>query len=248
MKKVINSIRKNPFLSIASAVLLGYIVFMLSRYSARAFLNWFDPMLKLDFYMKNIVVKVFILVYSILAILLINGGNLKGYGFNFSVNIKYTGLILKTFFITLASVIFGSILFMGILNRVFPTGNSAGFPEPKSLLEMILTVWVWSSLCEEILVRGLVQSFIQNWKQYKLLKLSVPVIVSGLFFGSMHLSLISAGMGAWFVTFTVFNTTIIGTMAAYYREKGESLIPAFWVHFIANFAGSIPLIIKILLT
>ncbi len=76
----------------------------------------------------------------------------------------------------------------------------------------------------------------------------MPVIISGLFFGAMHLSLLFVGMGHWFVSFIVFNTTVIGLIAAYYREKSDSIIPPIIIHFTANVVGSIPIIIILLIS
>ena len=50
------------------------------------------------------------------------------------------------------------------------------------------------------------------------------------------------------VSFIVFNTTVIGLLAAFYREKSESLIPPVIIHFLANAVGSAPLIIKMLIS
>ena len=220
---------------------------ILSSNIAKPITAFIKNYLELNFYTQNVIYKLIILLLSIATILLVNKGKLLGYGFNRTQNIKYISFTLKVAGISLATLIFGAIVFMGILNHLFPTGNSTGFPEQKSLIQMILTIWIWSSLCEEVLARGLVQSFIQHLKHIKIFRLSLPVVISGLFFGGMHLTLFKANMGLWFVLFTVFNTTVIGLMAAYYREKTNSLIPAFWVHFIANVIGSLPLIVKMIL-
>jgi membrane protease YdiL (CAAX protease family) len=62
-------------------------------------------------------------------------------------------------------------------------------------------------------------------------------------FGSMHLSLLVAGRNIWFVMHIVLFTTSIGILAAWYREKTNSIIPAFLVHLISNILGSLPLLI-----
>jgi membrane protease YdiL (CAAX protease family) len=248
MNTIFHYFRKSPLLSTISAILLGVIIFEASRLTSKPIVNLLESNLALNFYTKNTILKFFMLLYSLIAILLVNNGRFTGFGFNYAKNVKFFKFTFRIIGITFAAFIIGVVLFMVILNKVFPTGNSTGFPEQNSIIQMILTIWIWSSLCEEVLVRGLIQSYIQHLQTIKFFRLSLPVLVSGFFFGAMHLSLISAGMGAWFVTFTVFNTTIIGLLAAYYREKTDSLIPAFWVHFLANFVGSIPLIIKLLLT
>ena len=235
------------FLSLSTAIIVGAAIFMLSSITAKPIVELLSNNFELTFYTKNMVMKFFMLLYSIVAILAVNNGKLSDYGFSMSSNFKYGPFLLRTSGIILLSIIVGATLFVGILGHLFPTGNTAGFPEHKSIIEMIITVWIWSSLCEEVLVRGFVQGFIQKFHSIKLFRLSLPVWISGLFFGAMHLSLLKTGMGTWFVAFIVFNTTVIGLLAAHYREKTGSLIPAFWVHFLANVIGSIPLIIMMLI-
>ncbi|MBN1990661.1 MAG: CPBP family intramembrane metalloprotease [Bacteroidales bacterium] len=244
MNTLVEYLKKNPWRAVISAIVIGLAIKLVSTILSKISIDAVEPFWEMSFYIKNAIYKLYMLILSVTTILLVNKGNLNGYGFNRAQNIKYPIVTLKVIGITFASMIFGGILFMGILNNTFPTGNSTAFPEHRSIPEMILTVWIWSSLCEEVFVRGFFQGFIQQWKHLKFLKLSLPVILSGLAFGAMHLSLLKAGMGMWFVAFIVFNTTIIGLLAAYYREKTDSIIPAFWVHFIANVVGASPLIIK----
>jgi len=245
MENVIQRIKGNPYLAVLVAVLMGWLVILISKGSAIPVVNVISGYIPLNFYTKNVIFKFFMLLFSIAAILLINKGNIKNYGFAWPVHFSYLKSGFITIGIVLASLVVGNIFFKLILGHLFPTGNNTGFPEHQSIAEMILTVWIWSSICEEVLVRGLVQGFIQDIKlQY--FRLSIPVIVSGLFFGSMHLSLFSAGMGLWFVCMIVFFTTTIGFLAAYYREKSGSLLASIWIHFVANIIGSLPLIIMTL--
>lgn len=247
MKRTIEFLNEKPLFSILLTLLFGFVIVKISSMSAKPVSDFLIQKMELNFYTKNVVFKFFMLVYSLLAILVFNKGSFANYGFIFPQNFKYLGFSLRVMGISAAALVFGSLLFMAVLNHLFPTGNSTGFPEQKSLLQMILTVWIWSSLCEEVLVRGFIQGRIQKFQKYRFFKLSLPVLVSGLFFGAMHLSLIKAGMGPWFVAFIVFNTSVLGIVAAYYREKSGSLFPAFLAHFLANFIGSIPLIIRMLI-
>lgn len=246
MKQSFEFFREKPVFSILFTLLLGFVIIKISSWSAKPVSDFLVQSMELNFYTKNVVFKFFMLVYSLLAILMFNKGSFANYGFSFPNNFNYLGFGLRVMGISAAALVFGSLLFIAVLSHLFPTGNSTGFPQQESLFQMVLTVWIWSSLCEEVLVRGFIQGRIQNFQKYRFLKLSLPVVVSGLFFGAMHLSLIKAGMGAWFVAFIVFNTSVLGIVAAYYREKSGSLFPAFLAHFLANFIGSIPLIIKIL--
>ena len=243
MNKLIHKIKSNTLLSILTAIILGYLVIQVSRYFSSITVPFIKQYFELNFYTQQTFFKLYMLLFSILVIWIVNNKSVKNYGFTSAKNIKYSRMILITIGISILSFIVGNMLFNGVLAHLFPTGNTKSFSPPNSILEMILTVWIWSSICEEVLVRGLVQGFTNHLKNTKLFGLSISVIVSGLFFGAMHLSLFKAGMGLWFVCFIVFDTTVIGILAAYYREKSDSLLPPIFIHFLANFIGSLPLII-----
>lgn len=247
MNELIQKIKNNAILSIATAVILGYLVILISRYLSGITVPYIKQYFELNFYTRQTFFKLYMLVFSIIIIWIVNKRSLKNYGFTSAKNIRYSRMILITIGISILSFIVGNIVFNGVLAHLFPTGNTKSFSPPNSIIEMILTVWIWSSICEEVLVRGLVQGFTNHLKSIKLFGLSISVIVSGLFFGAMHLSLLNAGMGLWFVCFIVFDTTVIGLLAAYYREKSDSLLPPIFIHFLANFIGSLPLVIMTIL-
>lgn len=247
MNDLIKKIKSNTLLSILTAIFLGYIVILISRYFSSITVPFIKQYFELNFYTQQTFFKLYMVIFSILVIWMINNKSLKNYGFTRAKNIRYSRMILITLGISAVSFIVGNIVFNGILGHLFPTGNIKSFSPPSSILEMILTIWIWSSICEEILVRGLIQGFMNHLKTKMFLGLSLSVIVSGLFFGAMHLSLLNAGMGLWFVSFVVFDTTVIGLLAAYYREKSDSLLPPILIHFLANFVGSLPLIIMTVL-
>ena len=117
-------------------------------------------------------------------------------------------------------------------------GPAAGFTK----LQIIVFVWIYASICEETLVRGLLQTLlsrtanagaaIRHW-------LSMPVVVSGLFFGAMHLVLVKQ-IGAKAVP-VILLAICLGLIAAHYREKTGSLLPAFIVHALFNIGGTLPM-------
>ncbi|MBE9467885.1 MAG: CPBP family intramembrane metalloprotease [Bacteroidetes bacterium] len=246
MEKIIQKIKSNTLLTIATTILLGLLIIFLTSITANFFKTQIGNYVELNFYTKNVIGKFFMLFFSIVLILIVNKGKFENYGFSLPTNVKYTKFIFVTIGICIASFILGNIIFTGILSHLFPTENTTSFPK-QSILQMILTVWIWSTVCEEVFVRGLLQGFMQHLKSIKFLKLSLPVIISGLFFGAMHLSLLKVGMGHWFVAFIVFNTTVIGLLAAFYREKTNSLITPIIVHFLANVVGTTPFIIMTVL-
>jgi membrane protease YdiL (CAAX protease family) len=242
MKQLQQRIKQNATLSVITAVAIGFAIFFMSGVLKDPVFSLLDQHLHLPPYWGNVVLKFFMLVLSIGTILLLNKGNLKSYGFQRSKNIRYIPFVLKVSAISAASFIFSFLVFMVLLSNLFPTANHQTF-ENENIVVTIFTVWIWSSLCEEVLVRGVVQGFIQHLRHIKIFKLSLPVVVSGLFFGSLH-AFLFLFMSCWFAAFIVFDTIVMGMVAAYYREKSESIIPAFWVHFIANVIGCTPLLFK----
>lgn len=118
-----------------------------------------------------------------------------------------------------------------------PSGPAAGFSD----LQIVLFVWIYASVAEEILTRGLLQTLLDGRRQSTTRHrwLSNAVIVSGLFFGAMHLVLIRY-MGAAAVV-PIALATFLGIVAAQYRESTGSLLPAIIVHALFNIGGTLPL-------
>lgn len=111
-------------------------------------------------------------------------------------------------------------------------------------LKTILFVWIWASIGEEILMRGLVQGYLEPLRRFGFRVLgrwfvSAPVLVAGVMFGLLHvvlwrsigpMALVPMGLGM-----------ILGTVAGYHRERTGSLIPAIFIHALFNVGGSLPL-------
>lgn len=110
----------------------------------------------------------------------------------------------------------------------------------RAVLHRVIFVWIYASVCEEVLARGLLQTLISGFRGTRTTKprLSMPVVVSGLFFGAMHLVLIDS-MGPAAVVPIVL-ATLLGFLAAHYREVTGSLMPAIIVHTLFNVGGMLP--------
>ena len=98
-----------------------------------------------------------------------------------------------------------------------------------SLPQIILVIWFWSSLSEEIYCRG--------WFQSSLPPGPSRVIWSAALFGSMHTSLFRAGDDIPSVLWIVLSTTALGYTCAAVREFSGSWIPAFVPHPAFNAGG-----------
>ncbi len=243
MKTILQKIKSNVFLSVLFAIVIGLIVLFLSKHFNNILKHNVFENLKLNFYSSNVIFKFSMLFFSLLAIFIVKNDSFKEFGFRAPEKIKVGRFLLISIGILIASFIVGNIIFNGILRSVFPVeGEGVGFPK-TTIIQTILTVWIWSSICEEVLTRGLIQGIMNNHTQIKFIRLSVPVWISGLFFGMMHLSLLKTDMDIWFVSFIVFNTTVLGLLAAFYREKTKSIYPAIFLHFLANVLGSVPAMI-----
>lgn len=112
-----------------------------------------------------------------------------------------------------------------------------------SFLQQIIFIWIYASIAEEVLTRGLVQSSLASWGKYGFVvlgfRISLPVLVSALFFGLMHAMQSAIGAGSYTVIVTVLFAFILGLVAGYHREETQSLVPAIIVHMFANVGGSL---------
>jgi membrane protease YdiL (CAAX protease family) len=242
-----NKIKKSPLLSLIFAILIASTVFYLSLILSKVIKPFTEPIIGNDFYASNVPFKIILLTLSILAFFLINNGSLKDFGFKKAEKYSIWKLIMHTAIATIGSLLIGNLVFRGILGHLFPTDHLASFDMPSSLLKLILTVWIVSSFAEEVFVRGLLQGMMSHLQHIKIGKLSISVIISGLFFGLMHLSLLFAGKDIWFVCSILVFTTTLGLLAAWYREKYKSIWPSFFIHFLGNVIGGLPLIIMTIL-
>jgi len=108
-------------------------------------------------------------------------------------------------------------------------------------LEFLLIVVIWSSIAEEIFIRGFIQSYLKPFEKEKVrffnLQFSIPVITSAIVFSAIHLSLLFTGTDYFTVLFTVFTTFLLGLLAGVYREKYDSITPSIITHMSFNIGG-----------
>ena len=227
--------------------MLGYVIYTGSGKISSQLVKLLPEIFQTDFYLKNISLKFLFVVFSIVAMLLIPKMKLSDFGLRLPKKINYFKLIWQTVAVTIGGGVIYGLLFMGLLRSLFGDTSEMGFPDSGSFLKTIITVWLWSSICEEILNRGLIQSLLNVFKKYKFCRLTLSVWISGIIFGAMHFSVLRFSSSIFFVLFIVCGATTLGVLAAYYREKSESVYPAIMVHILGNVAGSLPLLIKAIL-
>lgn len=185
-----------------------------------------------SFFPSPFVTHSLMLVLSVAAMWLISKGQLDLYGFT-KGTYEFSPRILLW------------VLPTAVLSIV-PALASPNGQGPRAFIEFtkpqtIIFVWGYASICEETLVRGLLQTLLSEAAKVGAVgryRLSMPVLVSGLFFGSMHIVLVKQ-MGIAAVP-VILLAVFLGLVAARYREKTGSLLPAIIVHALFNIGGTLP--------
>ena len=112
-----------------------------------------------------------------------------------------------------------------------------GWPLPA----VVLTVWFYSSVSEELFVRGWFQGAVMGraggWRAGGG-HLSAPVAASALLFGALHLSLLFKGIDLWTTAIIVTAATVLGYLAATLRERHQGLLPSIAIHVAFNLGGA----------
>ncbi len=143
-----------------------------------------------------------------------------------------------------AGITWGVIL--GAIASSVTLASRAGGMSPLkglSFVQIVLLVWILASVAEEVLVRGYVQSYLgpltdRGFTVFRL-RISLPVILSALFFAAMHLILLTTDTSFLTTYIVVVFAFFFGLVAAYQRERTESILPAITAHVSFNIGGAI---------
>lgn len=232
----------NPIMRIIVAIALGLIILTLSSYM-EGLVHVFSPRILESFvWLSAALQSISLLIFSLLIILIIGRDNLSVYGFTIGRDIRHLKIIVFSLIASVVIIVVTGII-ATILQALYPIGGGEHFASEYSFLETVIFVWILASISEEIFVRGLIQGYLMPLKKYRFLLfkkyISVPVVISGLFFGVMHLMLLTTGMNIYMVFAVFVSTCVLGFIAGYYREKTESIIPAIVSHMMFNIAGTL---------
>ncbi len=179
------------------------------------------------------------LILSLLLIRALSGGDFRAYGFR-GVSLRVIPRVMLTGAVTvIAASMVPMILTVAIAGpKVF--GEGMGPIKGMTSLQIFTSVFILASIAEEVLFRGLIQSWLAPLSAHGIrlprVRLSVPVLLGAVAFGFSHLILIGSTPGI-LVAEIVFATTVLGIVAGYFREKTGSLIPAIVVHMVFNIPG-----------
>jgi membrane protease YdiL (CAAX protease family) len=182
------------------------------------------------------IVQFSMLIIAVLLIIIIGKNKFSNFGFKGAPVKVVLNSILLAFGVSLVLFLANGI-YMNITSSV--ASSQVSFLE-SNFLSRIILIWIIASSVEEIFYRGFLQTYLEPLKDIGLklgkVYLSLPVMLTALMFGFMHLCL--KGMLPWImVRFIILNATILGLIAGYYREKTGSLIPAYFVHLTFNVVG-----------
>lgn len=103
--------------------------------------------------------------------------------------------------------------------------------------QVVLYVWLGSSIAEEIFTRGWAQGALEKWRNVMWGGVSVPVLTGAALFSSMHLTLYFKGVDWITATVVVMSTLLLGLAAGRLREQHKGLGPAIAIHIAFNMGG-----------
>lgn len=173
------------------------------------------------------------LVCSLLLIMALSKGKMSSYGFRVARNLQWKRVVLLGLGLGVLASVIGSLLGL----------DKHPLIHEFSLPQVVVIVWICASAAEEILMRGLVQSFLSPLQSHGAsfagVRISLPVFIAALFLGLIHTGLLTIGASGSFVAYIILFTFFVGLVAGYYREKTSSIIPALAVHFMANVGGTL---------
>lgn len=217
---------------ICAALLLGAAALAAGTYAAQNFCSRNPSLLESAPWIRGPANHTGILVASFTVILILSRGKAAAYGLRVPTSFPLGQIALLSCGV---SALFNLTL------KFLPTEGLL-FLRDYSFVQKIIFVWIYASVAEELLTRGLVQSFLAPLAERRYafgrLRISLPVIVAALFFGAMHLALLAMGVDAYTVILVVICALALGLVAGHFREKTGSLVPAIVAHSLANVTGT----------
>ncbi len=217
-------------------LLLTIIVFLISAFAGKNF------SLNNEFIPDTFITNMLMLILSIGLIC----------GFNKHVSYKIS---LPGFKKTLRPILFGLLaavvvnIIMSIIEKTLGVKEIEAHSAHSAMspLQFFIFIFICTPIAEEVLFRGFLQNILKplKVKGIKIIKkhVSVPVLISAMAFGLVHLIVITSGSGTLFVIRSVVFATTIGLIAGYYQEKFDNNAYAITVHMAANFVALIAVLL-----
>lgn len=188
-------------------------------------------LLKTNPWLQGFIPHSVMLIGSTLILLIAGRGRLGKFGYRLPANFKA---------IKIMAIAFGVGLVGNLLLEILPAPAEPIMPS-YSFGHIILLIWFYASICEEVYARGLIQGLLMPLTPTGLnifhIRLSLPVIIGATFFALIHLMPFTGVMPPITLIAFLLLALVLGLMAGYQLEKSGSLIPAILVHSMFNVSG-----------
>lgn len=152
------------------------------------------------------------------------------------------------FVVSGGSVLPGAIFSVLILRGIFslavgliPSRRRYRHYDRSWLLRAIVTECIFVSISEEIIFRGLIQSYLSTYISssitFIIYQLSIPTIVGAALFAFLHLGFLKYGKTRRQVLLTVIATFVLGIFTGCFRDITGSLLTPIIMHMAFNLSG-----------
>ncbi|MCP4231335.1 MAG: CPBP family intramembrane metalloprotease [bacterium] len=221
---------------IAAVTALGAVVFGVALFVTVAAAAVFGETVFETAWISAVIQLTLLLITSLAFIVVFSRGEPARFGLSF--------VGLRSIRVFLWPVGLGVVL--GLISSVLLSLLPDDFVHPASQFtpfQMILIIWIFAPISEEVFVRGLLQGFLARLSSegatVSKLFFSIPVVYGAFLFGVMHLTMLANGAGLVYTLIICLFAFSVGLLAGYWRERTSSLVPAIIAHSFANVGGSL---------
>ena len=220
-------------------LITGIIVTIIIAYIASTYSHYIN--LNIDFIPNSFGTHSSLLFLSIVAICLLQ----KYVKYRISIP-KFKTLLKPIGLGILVSLL--SAVVMSITLVLSNGSNSPKMPTSNlSLIQIIIFVFIYASIAEEMLFRGFLLNILKPLKEKGVSmfkrKISFAVILSALMFGFFHVIPFNSDKTIIYTTGMVIVPILLGIVAGYYQEKYDNNAYAIIVHMSGNLMGVIGTIV-----
>jgi membrane protease YdiL (CAAX protease family) len=223
--------RWTRWLRLPGAVLLAALVFIPSGQISMVIGQRLPPALSQE-WLSTSIFQLLMAAMAILFMLILGKGRLGGFGFTRGSSFPALR-VARAVFLAEAAV---TVAFLP-----FSQDGPGHFAEGFSFFQIVVGVWIIASTCEEVVTRGLVQTFLDPLRNVGLnlgrARISLPILMGALLFSAMHVPLLIMGIDTVLGVQILISTFLLGLIAGFYREVTGSLLPAILAHILANVFG-----------
>lgn len=178
------------------------------------------------------------LATTLVLIEVISRGSWTRYGFKTSGNLMILKVVVASLILSISCVLIGNVI-----NIFAPMGNSPYVYMESSPLLAILAGWIFAPITEEVVFRGLIQSYLSEHITDSLTlfkwRITLPALIGAIFFAAVHTVLLFQGASISVTIFTVLSAFVSGITAGYFRDETSSLVGPFIIHILFNVIGNI---------